>query len=81
MFDILETIKAIYTQIEHYSKLELIYNNSNEKEKIINAIKEISCSQKYQMKISDNIVCIEFQEHNKESEQFIDNLTNLIIKI
>jgi len=85
MFDILETIKAIYTQTGHCSKLELIYNNSDEKEKILSAIKEVSNTLEYKVKISDNIdaenrgfICIEFKSHDKELETFLSNLTNLI---
>ena len=82
MSDILETIKAIHTQEEFHSKLELIYNNTEDKKKIYNAIKEISYHQKCQMKISNNeegenmgFVCIEFyDDYDKESVPFFDIL-------
>jgi len=82
MPDILETIKAIHMQEERYSKLELIYSNIEEKEKIYNAIKEVSCRQECQVEISDNdegenrgFVCIEFHDdYDKESGPFFDAL-------
>ncbi|SFP90629.1 hypothetical protein [Hydrogenimonas thermophila] len=82
MPDILETIKAIHTQEERYSKLELIYNNSNEKEKIYSALKELTYRKECQVEISDNeegknrgFVCIEFHDdYDKESGPFFDAL-------
>jgi len=82
MPDILKTIKAIHTQEERYSKLELIYRNSKEKEKIFNALQELSCRKECQIEISDNeegetegFVCIEFHDdYDKESVPFFDAL-------
>jgi hypothetical protein len=82
MSDILENIKAIHTQEERYSKLELIYNNSKEKEKIYNALKELSYNKECQVEISDNeedeargFICIEFHDdYDKESGPYFDAL-------
>lgn len=82
MADIIETIKAIHTQEERYSKLELIYKNSLEKEKILNILNELSYRKECQVEISDNqegdgygFICIEFHDdYDKESGLFFDAL-------
>ena len=84
MADILENIKAIHTQEERYSKLELIYNNSKDKERIYDALKELNCRKECQVEISENeegenrgFVCIEFHDdYDKESGPFFDALIN-----
>jgi len=81
MKDCIEVIKAIYTQEEGYLKLELIYKNSIEKEKILKVLDEISYKKEYQAKVSDSkdnngygFICIEFDDNDKKLDLFFDTL-------
>jgi len=82
MSDILKSIKAIYTQEENCLKLELIYNNAEDKNSIHSAIEETLDYQEYRAEISDNdeskdigFICIKlFNDHNKKSKLLLDTL-------
>ncbi|RUM45275.1 MAG: hypothetical protein DSY46_03360 [Hydrogenimonas sp.] len=82
MSDILDTITAIHSHEERYQKLELLYRNQEEKEKIVQAINQLSWRSECQVEIScvdegenHGFVCIEFHDdYDKEAGPLFDTL-------
>ncbi len=82
MSDLLDQITAIHSHEERYERLELLYHDEEEKQRILDAIDAIPWRRECQVEISTidegdgrGIVCIEFHDdYDKEAGPFFDAL-------
>ncbi|WP_300365564.1 hypothetical protein [Hydrogenimonas sp.] len=82
MSDILDAITAIHSHEERYEKLELLYKNDEEKQKILDAIDRLHYRKECQVEISNvdegdgrGFISIEFHDdYDKEAGPFFDAL-------
>ena len=82
MTDIMDHITAIHSHEERYEKLELLYRNEKEKDRILEAVKALRWRPECQVEISTvdegdhhGFVCIEFHDdYDKEAGPLFDAL-------
>lgn len=82
MSDILDAITAIHSHEERYEKLELLYRNEEEKQKILDAIGDMSYRKECQVEISNvmegdgrGFISVEFHDdYDKEAGPYFDAL-------